>query len=286
MGQGTDGLDPLVGQAERGREDRGPDDGHEHRRNPLREAGQHEEDGEDGEPDHERGRVGLVEPVDERTDFVDEAVRVGGEAEQLGQLPHDDGDREAVHVADLHLLGQQVGDEAELAEAEPDLDEAHEEREHPGEGDRGRGIIAGDEERRDGGEDEGPERRVGAEHQHARRAEDRVADQAGDGGVQAGDRREAGQLGVGHALRHEDGGQHYAGDDVEAQPGPLVGAQRRGRPAPSARPAWSVALSHVGAQSAHVRREAGTSHIAKLLRRHRPSRPARMTAARVHLRQR
>ena len=30
---------------------------------------------------------------------------------------------EAVHVADLHLARQQVGDEAELAEPEPDLDQ-------------------------------------------------------------------------------------------------------------------------------------------------------------------
>ena len=47
----------------------------------------------------------------------EERVGVGGEAEQLRQLSDDDRDAEAVHVADLHLLGEEVGDEPELARA-------------------------------------------------------------------------------------------------------------------------------------------------------------------------
>ena len=75
--------------------------------------------------------------------LVDEAVGVGREAEQLGQLPDDDGDGQAVHVADLDLVGEQVGDEAELADAETDLDQPdHEQRQHPGQGDGGRGVVA------------------------------------------------------------------------------------------------------------------------------------------------
>ena len=62
----------------------------------------------------------------------------------------------------------------------------------------------------------GPERGVRAEHQHPGRPEDRVADQAEDRGVEAGDRRQPGQLGVGHALRHEQRRQHQPGDDVLA----------------------------------------------------------------------
>ena len=49
---------------------------------------------------------------------------------------------EAVHVADLHLLGEQVGDEPELPEAEADLDEADEDGEHSGERDRGPRVAA------------------------------------------------------------------------------------------------------------------------------------------------
>ena len=56
------------------------------------------------------------------------------------------------------------------------------------------------------------------------------ADQARDGRVEAGDRRQAGELGVRHALGHEDGGEHDPRDDVAPQPAPLVragGAQTR-----------------------------------------------------------
>ena len=45
---------------------------------------------------------------------------------------------EAVHVSDLHLLREEVGDEPELPEAEPDLGESDQHREHPGQRDRGR----------------------------------------------------------------------------------------------------------------------------------------------------
>ena len=68
-------------------------------------------------------------------------VRVGREAEELGELADDDRDRQPVHVADLDLLGQQVGDEPELAEAQADLDEADHERQHPGHGDRAGGVV-------------------------------------------------------------------------------------------------------------------------------------------------
>ena len=54
----------------------------------------------------------------------------------FGSWPDDDRDREAVHVADLDLLGEQVGDEAELPQAEPDLGEPDEDREHARQRDR------------------------------------------------------------------------------------------------------------------------------------------------------
>ena len=60
----------------------------------------------------------------------------------------------------------------------------------------------------------GPERGVRAEHEDPRRAEDRVADQAQDRGVEAGDGRQPGELGVRHPLRHEQRGQDEPGDDV------------------------------------------------------------------------
>lgn len=87
------------------------------------------------------------------TRIAEERVGVGGEAEELRQLADDDRDREAVHVAHLDLFREQVRDEAELAEAEGDLDQADEEREHPGQRDRGAGI-ARDQQRSDRGQDQ------------------------------------------------------------------------------------------------------------------------------------
>ena len=175
---------------------------------------------EDREPEDERRGVGLAEAVDERLQLAEERVGVGREAEQLRQLPDDDRDPEAVHVADLDLFGEQVGDEAELAEAEADLDQADEDREHARQDDR-RPRVSGDQQRRDRGEDQRRDRGVGPEHQDPRGPEERVADQAGDRRVEAGDRRQAGELRVGHPLRHEDRGEH--------EPGDQVGASRRAR---------------------------------------------------------
>ena len=59
--------------------------------------------------------------------------------------------------------------------------------------------------------------------EHARRPEERVHDEAGDGGVEAGDRRQAGELRVGEALRDQDRCQHDPRDEVETQPRRLVG---------------------------------------------------------------
>ena len=172
-------------------------------------------------PDRERGPLGLVEVLEERADVVDEAVGVGGEPEQLRQLADDDRDREAVHVADLHLARQQVGDEAELADAEADLDEADDQGEHAGERDRGLRVVGG-RERDDRREDQRRDRRVRPEHEHARRAEDRVAHEAPDRGVEPGDRRQPGELGVGHPLGDEDRREHETRDEVGSQPRPAV----------------------------------------------------------------
>ena len=64
----------------------------------------------------------------------------------------------------------------------------------------------------------GPERGVRPQHQDAGRAEDRVGEQAQDGGVQPGDRGQPGQLRVGHALGNQQRRQDDPGDDVLAEP--------------------------------------------------------------------
>jgi hypothetical protein len=102
------------------------------------------------------GAVAFVEPVHERPDLVDELVGVGGEAEQLRELTDDDRHAQAHHVTDLDLLREQVGDEAQLAEPERDLDRPHEQRQQTGERHQF-GRVAGDRERDDRGKDERPE---------------------------------------------------------------------------------------------------------------------------------
>ena len=92
---------------------------------------------------HQCRRFAAVESLEEGPDLVDEPVGIGGEPEELGELTDDDGDGQAVEVADADLAGEQVGDEAEPGNAEADLDEPDEEGEHAGEGD-GAGRVAGD----------------------------------------------------------------------------------------------------------------------------------------------
>ena len=166
-------------------------------------------------------------PSTKPRELVDEAVGVDGEAEELGQLAHQDREGEPVHVADLGRLGEQVGDEAELADAGADHADGDEDRQHRRERDRLRRIAVGADQREDRRRDHRPERRVRAEDEDARRPEHGVAEQAHDRGVEAGDRRQAGQLRVGHALGHQQRGQHEAGHDVLGQPGAVVGAERR-----------------------------------------------------------
>ena len=221
-GKRADGRDPVAGQVEDRRHDRGARHRHEHRRDARHDARQQQQDDEHADADERPRRVWVSSRCSKnaRTSSTN-AVGVGREAEQLRELADDDRDRQAVHVADLHLARQQVGDEAELRDAEPDLDEPDEQRQHPRERDRLPRIL-GDQERHDGGEDQRRHRRVRPEHEHARRTEDRVADEAPDRRVEARDRGEPGQLGVRHALRHEDRGEHETGDEVRSHPLPPV----------------------------------------------------------------
>ncbi len=174
--------------------------------------------------------VGLTSPSatpeTKRLRLVDQAVGVDREPEQLGQLADHDGERQAVHVADLGRLGQQVGDEAEVRQPGHGHDQADEQGQHRRQCDGLGRVAARERQGGDGRRDHRPERRVRAEHEDARRPEDRVAEQAEDRGVETGDRRQPGQLGVRHPLRHEQGREHQAGDDVLGQPAALVGAEQ------------------------------------------------------------
>ena len=96
--------------------------------------------------------------VDELPHLLDEGVSVRREPAELRKLPDDDDDRQAVHVADLDLAREQVGNETQPANTQPDLDEADQNGEHAGQSDGSGRVVAGHDERGDGGEDQRPER--------------------------------------------------------------------------------------------------------------------------------
>ena len=152
---------------------------------------------------------------------------IDGEPEELGQLADDDRQREPVHVADLGRLRQQVRDEPEPGQPGDHHHHADHHRQHRRERDGPSGVTVGEQERGDRRRDHRAQRRVGTEHQHSGGPEDRVPDQAQDRGVEPGHRRQPGQLGVRHPLRHQQRRQDEAGDDVLGQPCPLV---RPGQP--------------------------------------------------------
>ena len=197
-------------------------DADEDRWDDLGESGQHQQDGQHPQADHERRPDGAVEPEHEGLELGTEALGVRGESEELGQLAHDDDEGETVHVADLHLTREQVGDEAEAPDPQPDLDECDDDGEHPGQSD-GSMHVATRQQWHEGGEDHGRDRRIRTEDEDPGRSEDRIADEAPNGRVQTGHGREPGQLRVGQPLRHQDGGKHDACDDVRPRPSPVVG---------------------------------------------------------------
>ena len=222
-GQRPDGRHPVRVQVEDRRDDGRRHDADQDGRDDLGESGQHQQDGQDPEPDRQRRPDGAVEPEHEGLELGTEALGVGREPEELGQLPDDDDEGETVHVADLHLAREQIGDEPELPDPQSDFDDSNDDREHPGQRDRSMDVSARRQQWQEGGEDQGRDRRVRTEDQDPRRAEDRIADEASDGRVEAGHGREPGQLRVGQSLRHQDGGEHDARDDVGPRPSPVVG---------------------------------------------------------------
>ena len=101
-----------------------------------------------------------------------------------------------------------------------DRERPDDEREHPGE--RDRPLRAARRQGQDDRRDDRPERRVGSQDEVPRRPEGRVGEQADDRRVEPGDRGQAGQLRVRHALRHEQRREDDGGDEVARQPAPLV----------------------------------------------------------------
>ena len=207
--QVTDDLHPLAGQVEVGRGADADDDGHEDGRHLRQGLLQDPHDDQGHDADAKRPEVGRPSEdlLDGRDDLADQPVGRDGEAAQLADLADEDREREPVHVADHRRFGQQVRDEPELGGTGRDHEDADEDRLGRGEDDGPHGVTVG----RDQGEDRRGNHRaeggVRAEDEDAGGAEHGIRNEAHDRRVEAGDRRQARELRVGHALRHEEGGE-------------------------------------------------------------------------------
>ena len=214
----------MLPELEQIRRDDGQNHGYEDsrdlRHHPLQDADHRQAEQADRESG--RHRFAVRDAVQEPPQLVDETVGVHGEPEQLGQLPDQDRESQAVHVADHGRLREQVGYEAELRDSAGHHERSHQQREHRRERDCTLRVAVGSEQGQDRGRDHRPERGVGPEHEDLRWPEDRVPGQTEDRGVETGDRGKARELGVCHSLRDEKRGQNQARDDVPGSPaGPV-----------------------------------------------------------------
>jgi hypothetical protein len=151
LGQVADHLDAFAGQVEveRGRD--ADDDGHEdcwQARHCLLED-LHDDEGDDA--DAERPEVGGASEdlLDGRDDLAEQPVSLDREAAQLADLADEDGEGQAVHVADHGRLGQQVGDEAQLGRPGGDHEDADKDRLDRGQHHGPDGVAARGEQRQD-----------------------------------------------------------------------------------------------------------------------------------------
>ena len=215
----------LIGETQRRDHGRRADDRDEDTRHLRRDPTQAEDQHERPDADRERGRVGLVESCDEVAHSPQEALRVDREPEELRELRDDHGDGDAHQVAEAHGHRQQFGHEAEAREPAREHDRTDEECEQSGERDPSR-LVPGRRQRHDRRGDERRDRRVGSQDEDPRRAQQEVHDKRHECRVEPGDRRQARELGVCHALRDEQRGEHDARDDVAAQVGAAAASQQ------------------------------------------------------------
>ena len=198
-------------------------DGNERTGDAWRCAPEPHDDGERRGADEQGGGMGVAEVGDDVPCLLEEVAAALGDAEQLGDLADDDRQREADDEPLEHGLADEVRQEPEPQHTGDQRREPGRERQAGGEG--GEPVVADRDDIRDGGRRErgGSGHRSG--HQVARAAEGGVEDQRARRGVQADDRRDAGDRRVGQRLRHQHGPHRQAGDQVAAQPRPLVPVQ-------------------------------------------------------------
>ena len=210
-------------QPEHGRDGDGGQQDHQRGRQARQPVLQEEHPGDAGEAHRQREEVGVTELRDDVTQQLDGGLAMRLDAQQLGDLLDGDEQRQAEDEAEQHGLREELRDAPELERAGRDRDEAGQDGQGRGQGHELGAALDGDLADGRSGHD-GDGRRDG-HHQLARATQRCVREQGRRGRVEGVFGRHPGQLGVGHALRDEDGADGQAGDDVEGQPARLVALQ-------------------------------------------------------------
>ena len=175
-----------------------------------------------------RNAVQLARPsstaVAMATEVSQRSVALDREPEELGQLTDQYRQGNAVHVSIADRLGKEFRDESQTCQAGQNAHGPGYDRHHAGQRDGTHRVAA--RQRQDDGEDDGSQRRVGSQHKDAAGTEQRVGQQRNDRRVESVDARHARCHRIGDPDGHQHRCQHQSGDDIVAQPGRLVAAQR------------------------------------------------------------
>jgi hypothetical protein len=224
----ADDVDPVIGELQKRRDD-DAEDQHDQRareRGPARAADHQPRDARGG--DRDGGAVHVADVVEQIAELMKERAARAFDAEQLGGLPDRDGQAEAEQEPGHHRLGDQVGQRAQPQHAGEHKHRGGDERQRRRERGEAAGIAIGERADRRCGHRGRCRRR--ADHERARRAQQRVGNQCSRRGHQARLGWQAGDLGVGDRLRDDDAPDHDAGDDVGAQPRAAVMPEPGGHP--------------------------------------------------------
>jgi hypothetical protein len=185
---------------------------------------------DDGHCRNEHGRDARIgQLLDRRSELLEHAIAGDGDAQDVPELTHGDGDAHSDLEADQDWAGDEVSDESEAEHTGE-----HENRPRQ-DGERGGrrewvGSLRCDCDRARGEE---RDRRRGADRQWPRGPEERIDDHRDECAIQTHLHWETGDRRVCDRLRQYDGGGRESGEQVQARERALVpgapGGDRRGR---------------------------------------------------------
>ena len=228
LGQPTGDLpddgDPFVGQVEELDHNDPERHGHERSGDRRREATQSEDDGERRGADGERPCLGVAEVSDDSPQLLEEVALFLLDAEQLGNLADHDRQGEADDEPLEHWLGDEVGEKSEAQQSGSEGEQPGHQGEHTRErqhlvGTAGREVGHRRRRERGGG-------RHRSDDEMARTAERGVEDQRRRRGIEADHGRNTGDRRVGQRLGDEHRPHGEPGEQVTAEPRPVVAGER------------------------------------------------------------